>query len=178
MAQDFLSAPATSVDIERAFSHGGGMVTKRRHALSAETIRANSLVASWTKEKLVPLAQVRAALASRQKRAKKQGTEGDVIDVESDSEHEGDGEDDAAVDAVAVATVDVIDVASRRQSTSSMSEDAQSQQVSHTPPSARQKRQEQRSALALARVPPAHDSEFMEEKNIEPPQNFGNLDDL
>ncbi|KAJ7197013.1 hypothetical protein GGX14DRAFT_402918 [Mycena pura] len=56
MAQDFLT---TSVDIERAFSHGGGMVTKRRHALrlSAETIRANSLVASWTKEKLVPLAQ-------------------------------------------------------------------------------------------------------------------------
>ncbi|KAJ7223549.1 hypothetical protein GGX14DRAFT_351818, partial [Mycena pura] len=39
MAQDFLGAPATSVDIEHCFSPSGGMVTKRRHALSAETIR-------------------------------------------------------------------------------------------------------------------------------------------
>ena len=69
------------------------MVTKRRHALSAETIRANSLVASWTKEGLVPVAKVRAALGSRKSRKKKLGTEDnaeeedmeDIITVHSDN---------------------------------------------------------------------------------------------
>ncbi|KAJ7230477.1 hypothetical protein GGX14DRAFT_324704, partial [Mycena pura] len=50
MAQDFLGAPATSC----AFSHGGGMVTKRQHALSAETIRVNALVAAWHGAGLIP----------------------------------------------------------------------------------------------------------------------------
>ncbi|KAJ7191538.1 hypothetical protein GGX14DRAFT_295642, partial [Mycena pura] len=49
---------ATSVDVERAFSHGGDMVTKRRHALSAETIRANALVSAWRREDLIPEAAV------------------------------------------------------------------------------------------------------------------------
>ncbi|KAJ7193561.1 ribonuclease H-like domain-containing protein [Mycena pura] len=54
MAQDFLGAPATSVDVECAFSHGGSMVTKCQHALSAETIRANVLVAAWCGADLIP----------------------------------------------------------------------------------------------------------------------------
>nr|GAT46374.1 predicted protein [Mycena chlorophos] len=70
MAQDFLSAPATSVDVERAFSHGGGMVTKRRHALSVETIRANSLVSAWSREKLIPEKVVMEKLGSMHKRKK------------------------------------------------------------------------------------------------------------
>ncbi|KAJ7066333.1 hypothetical protein C8F01DRAFT_1052392 [Mycena amicta] len=104
MAQDFLGAPgkwccarvcscltifaATSVDVERAFSHGGGMVTKRRHALSAETIRANALVSAWQRDGLVPeeeAVKVLGALHSRKKKAK-------VIELGSDGESEADAD--------------------------------------------------------------------------------------
>lgn len=70
------------------------MVTKRRHALSAETIRANSLVASWTKEGLVPVEKVRAKLGSRKSRKKNvhmednAGEDMDIITVRSDSDDE------------------------------------------------------------------------------------------
>nr|GAT44657.1 predicted protein [Mycena chlorophos] len=86
MAQDFLGAPATSVDIERAFSHAGGMVTKRRHALSSETIRANALVAAWSKADLIPRKEVEAALGSLKSRKPK------VISVDSDHSGSDDGE--------------------------------------------------------------------------------------
>ncbi|KAJ7049637.1 hypothetical protein C8F01DRAFT_1001859, partial [Mycena amicta] len=70
MAQDFLGAPATSVDVERAFSHGGGMVTKRRHALSAETIRANALVSAWHRDGLIPAEDAVKKLGARNSRKK------------------------------------------------------------------------------------------------------------
>lgn len=73
------------------------MVTKRRHALSAETIRANALVASWTKEKLVPVVEVKAALASRQKREQlKKKPDGNVIELDLDNS----GDDDGAQDEI------------------------------------------------------------------------------
>ena len=80
---------ATSVDVERAFSHGGGMVTKRRHALSAETIRANAVVSAWQRDGLVPEAMVVEKLGSRHSRKKK-----DVIEVDTEQE-----EDRSDVDA-------------------------------------------------------------------------------
>lgn len=108
MAQDFLGAPglllnyvsfisvshdalATSVDVERAFSHGGGMVTKRRHALSAETIRANALVAAWHREDLIPDAAVIEKLGTRNSRKKMNKV--DVIQVDTDGEDEASGDD-------------------------------------------------------------------------------------
>ncbi|SJL14102.1 uncharacterized protein ARMOST_17557 [Armillaria ostoyae] len=55
MALDFLSAPAASMDVERVFSHGGLMVNKRRHNLSAESTRANVILNSWGKiDGLIP----------------------------------------------------------------------------------------------------------------------------
>jgi hypothetical protein len=40
MALDFMSAPAASTDVERAFSHGGLTVSKMQHNLSNQSIRA------------------------------------------------------------------------------------------------------------------------------------------
>ncbi|KAJ7050071.1 hypothetical protein C8F01DRAFT_1348089, partial [Mycena amicta] len=82
MAHDFLGAPATSVNIEHAFSHGGGMVTKWRHALSAETIRANALVSAWHREDLIPEAVAIDKLSSRNSRKKKK--KDDVIELASE----------------------------------------------------------------------------------------------
>lgn len=47
MCLDFLSAPASSTDVERAFSRGGLTVSKRRHALSDESTRAATVLSSW-----------------------------------------------------------------------------------------------------------------------------------
>ena len=47
MARDYLGIPAATVDLERRFSIAGNMVTKRRHRLKADTIRACQLLRSW-----------------------------------------------------------------------------------------------------------------------------------
>ena len=87
MAQDFIGAPATSVDIERCFSHAGGMVTKRRHALSAETIRTNSLANAWVRGGWIPEAEVIDKLGSRASRKKTSSVELlAVIDLEDSSD--------------------------------------------------------------------------------------------
>ncbi|KAJ7200380.1 hypothetical protein GGX14DRAFT_372201 [Mycena pura] len=96
MAQDFLGAPATSVDVERTFSHGGGMVTKRRHAHSAETIRANALVSAWRREDLIPEAAVIEKLGTRNSRKKKQK---DVIELDTEEEEEVSDVDDNYVNS-------------------------------------------------------------------------------
>ncbi|SJL18951.1 uncharacterized protein ARMOST_22554 [Armillaria ostoyae] len=49
MALDFLSAPATSTDVEHLFSHGGLNMTKHRHNLSAESTIDQTVLNSWTK---------------------------------------------------------------------------------------------------------------------------------
>jgi hypothetical protein len=38
---------ATSTDAERAFSHGGLTVSKMRHSLSDESVRAATVLGSW-----------------------------------------------------------------------------------------------------------------------------------
>ncbi|GBC50994.2 ribonuclease H-like domain-containing protein [Rhizophagus irregularis DAOM 181602=DAOM 197198] len=49
MACDYLTIPATSVPIERAFSGGTDLVTQKRCSLSPETIRACMCLKSWWK---------------------------------------------------------------------------------------------------------------------------------
>lgn len=47
MGVDYLSANATVVDGERAFSRGGRVVSKLRHRLSDRSIRASTVLGSW-----------------------------------------------------------------------------------------------------------------------------------
>ena len=55
MAIDYLSSPASSVDVERAFSRGALMVTHRRHALSDLSTRNSIVLGTWLKDTdLVP----------------------------------------------------------------------------------------------------------------------------
>lgn len=54
MALDFLSAPATSVDTERAFSRGALTVTPLRHALLDLSTRASIVAGSWFEDGFVP----------------------------------------------------------------------------------------------------------------------------
>ena len=49
MALDFLSAPATSVDVERLFSFSGKTISKLRNRMSADTSTATVLVGSWAR---------------------------------------------------------------------------------------------------------------------------------
>lgn len=46
MALDFLSTPAASTDVERAFSRGGLIVSCLRHALSDESTCATTVLSS------------------------------------------------------------------------------------------------------------------------------------
>ena len=47
MALDFLSMPAASTDVERAFSRGRLTVSRLRHSLSDESTRAATVLSSW-----------------------------------------------------------------------------------------------------------------------------------
>ncbi|TDL14105.1 hypothetical protein BD410DRAFT_696994, partial [Rickenella mellea] len=50
---------ASSTDVERAFSRGGLTVSKRRHTLSDQSIRAATVLSSWVDvEGLVPEAAI------------------------------------------------------------------------------------------------------------------------
>ncbi|KDQ50929.1 hypothetical protein JAAARDRAFT_141085, partial [Jaapia argillacea MUCL 33604] len=54
MALDFLTAPASSTNVECAFSSGGRQVSKLRHSLADETIRAVCVLGLWSDNGLVP----------------------------------------------------------------------------------------------------------------------------
>ena len=55
MAIDYLSAPASSVNVERAFSRGALTVTHRRHALSHQSTRNSIVLGAWLKDtNLIP----------------------------------------------------------------------------------------------------------------------------
>jgi len=55
MAIDYLSAPAASADVERAFSRGALTVTHRRHSLSDSSMRNSIMLGSWLRDtNLVP----------------------------------------------------------------------------------------------------------------------------
>ncbi|KIP02039.1 hypothetical protein PHLGIDRAFT_79700 [Phlebiopsis gigantea 11061_1 CR5-6] len=72
MALNFLSVPASSVDVERAFSRGGLTVLKCRHALSDESVRAATILGSWASVKgLIPEADILEVFRNKSKRTKK-----------------------------------------------------------------------------------------------------------
>ena len=50
MALNYLSAPASSVDAECAFSHSALTVTHRRHALSDLSTRNSIVLGAWLKD--------------------------------------------------------------------------------------------------------------------------------
>ena len=50
MAIDYLSAPASSVEVERAFSRGALTVTHRHHTLSDQSTRNSIVLGAWLKE--------------------------------------------------------------------------------------------------------------------------------
>lgn len=72
MSLDFLSAPASSTDVERAFSRGGLTVSKRRHALSDESTRAATVLSSWASVTgLIPEEEILDVFRAKCKRPKK-----------------------------------------------------------------------------------------------------------
>ncbi|TFK80245.1 hypothetical protein K466DRAFT_504232, partial [Polyporus arcularius HHB13444] len=74
MALDILSAPAASVDVERAFSWGGLTVSKLRHNLSDESTRAATVLGAWAKVPgLLPEADIVSMFEQKAKRAKTGG---------------------------------------------------------------------------------------------------------
>lgn len=59
MALDFLSAAATSTDVERLFSHSGLVVAKRRYNLTPNNIRQSTVLGNWLGiDGLVPMKAV------------------------------------------------------------------------------------------------------------------------
>ena len=88
MALDFLSIPginiflsllkyphlilASSTDVERAFSAGGLTVSKFRHSLSDESIRASSVLGSWfSLDGAIPCNEITQVFKDKHKRPKK-----------------------------------------------------------------------------------------------------------
>ncbi|KIL64547.1 hypothetical protein M378DRAFT_48155, partial [Amanita muscaria Koide BX008] len=53
MALNYLSIPATSVDVERVFSKGRLVLSHVRNRLSAETMRAIMCLGAWTQANLI-----------------------------------------------------------------------------------------------------------------------------
>lgn len=71
MALDFLSAPAASTDVERAFSRGGLTVSKRRHSLNDESTRAAAVLSSWAMVGgVIPEAEILDAFRAKAQRVK------------------------------------------------------------------------------------------------------------
>ncbi|KNE93455.1 hypothetical protein PSTG_13178 [Puccinia striiformis f. sp. tritici PST-78] len=54
MALDVLSCPATSVDVERAFSFGRDYVTSKRHRLAPKSVSRGMTVAFYSKNQKIP----------------------------------------------------------------------------------------------------------------------------
>ncbi|KIM53770.1 hypothetical protein SCLCIDRAFT_138316 [Scleroderma citrinum Foug A] len=53
MAMDYLTIPATSIDIECLFSHGHILLSHMRNCLSAQSIHALLCLRSWSVERFV-----------------------------------------------------------------------------------------------------------------------------
>lgn len=71
MALDFLSAPAASTDVERAFSRGGLTVSKRRHSLNDESTQAATVLSSWAMVGgIIPEGKILEVFRDKSKRSK------------------------------------------------------------------------------------------------------------
>ena len=76
MAIDYLSIPATSVEVECAFSCGALTVTHRRHALSDKSTRNAIVVGGWLKDThLVPKAELIECFGTKSVRGEATATE-------------------------------------------------------------------------------------------------------
>lgn len=74
---------ATSIDVERAFSLGGLVITKQQNRLSEESARTSIVLASWLKNpEFCAERELKEKLSSMWKR-EKDGTEGG-LDVEDE----------------------------------------------------------------------------------------------
>ncbi|TDL21387.1 hypothetical protein BD410DRAFT_724431, partial [Rickenella mellea] len=75
---------ASSTDVERAFSRGGLTVSKRRHSLSDESLRAATVLSSWADvEGLIPEAEIVEHFRDKKSRFVKPvcvGNEGDSVE--------------------------------------------------------------------------------------------------
>ncbi|SJL16081.1 uncharacterized protein ARMOST_19597 [Armillaria ostoyae] len=86
MALDFLSAPATSTDVERLFSHGGLNMMKHRHNLSAESTIDQTVLNSWTKcPGLLPEDEITQFFNDKSKRPNNSGARAKAVDGPSSS---------------------------------------------------------------------------------------------
>ena len=69
---------ASSTDIERAFSHGGLTVSKMRHSLADTSVRAATVIGSWSDFlKLIPHNELAAAFNDKGKRNGEKGKDTD-----------------------------------------------------------------------------------------------------
>jgi len=82
MALDLLSAPATSVDVERLFSFSGNTITKLRNRLSADRSTATILVGSWARTGgILAEHEFRANLTARWRKRGEEATPADTVIV-------------------------------------------------------------------------------------------------
>jgi hypothetical protein len=67
------TAPASSCDVERAFSKGGLTISKYRHALTDDSTRASVLLDSWSQiPDLIPDAEIIKTFKEKSTRVGKQ----------------------------------------------------------------------------------------------------------
>ncbi|KIP05469.1 hypothetical protein PHLGIDRAFT_74254, partial [Phlebiopsis gigantea 11061_1 CR5-6] len=85
MALDVLSAPASSIDVERAFSRGGLTVSKRRHALSDKSVRAATVLSSWASfEGIIDKDKIVQVFRDKKRRIKKAEIPNTYIEILGD----------------------------------------------------------------------------------------------
>ncbi|SJL18671.1 uncharacterized protein ARMOST_22268 [Armillaria ostoyae] len=84
MALDFLLAPAASTDVERVFSHGGLVVSKHHHNLSAESTRANVVLNSWSKLGIVPRSRLIKVFNDKSRRNDREGADVGAVLVDGE----------------------------------------------------------------------------------------------
>ena len=88
MALDYLSAPASSVDAERAFSCGQLQVNHLQHGINSQSFKAKLTIGSWSRTPLLPPHLAEEIISARMK-GLGQGGKGKAKVVEQlEPEHE------------------------------------------------------------------------------------------
>ena len=89
MAIDYLSAPASSVDVECAFSRGAFTVTHRRHTLSDQSTRNSIVVGAWLKDtKLIPKEELIKFFQKKTARERLEAVDSTPADVDTSVDSE------------------------------------------------------------------------------------------
>ncbi|KDN34096.1 hypothetical protein RSAG8_12813, partial [Rhizoctonia solani AG-8 WAC10335] len=99
MAIDIHTTPATSVDVERAFSFVSALVSKRRHKLGTLTIQASASLGAYSRADLVQLgclkhAQKLKAKKKAQEAQRRAEAEAETIVIDNGQEGEDEGVDE------------------------------------------------------------------------------------